>query len=248
VIVPAFAVGRVEEVLYWIKTLEDEKRIPVMPVWVDSPMATEALVQYGKRVHELDPDLQPEENDAIPVGPHARGTPTARRAAVARYRRDVAAFATDRLHIVASPQQSRELTASRGPAIVISASGMATGGRVLHHLAAALPHEKNTVLFVGFQAEGTRGRQLVDGAAEVKIHGAEVPVRARIAKIDSMSAHGDADEILRWLRGFEKAPGRTYLVHGEPAAAAALRGRIATELKWPVEVARHLQRVSLGDN
>jgi metallo-beta-lactamase family protein len=248
VIVPAFAIGRVEEVLYWIKTLEDRKRIPVVPVWVDSPMASEALVQYGKRLNELDADLRPGQNDAVPTGPHARGTPPARREAVARYRRDVAAFATDRLHIVASPQQSRELTSSRGPAIVISASGMATGGRVLHHLAAALPDEKSTVLFVGFQAEGTRGRQLVDGAAEVKIHGTQVPVRARIAKIDSMSAHADAGEILRWLRGFERAPNRTYLVHGEPEAATALRGRIAAELKWPVEIARHLQRVPLGDN
>jgi metallo-beta-lactamase family protein len=167
---------------------------------------------------------------------------------VARYRRDVAAFATDRLQIVASPQQSREVTASRGPAIVISSSGMATGGRVLHHLAAALPHEQNTVLFVGYQADGTRGRQLLDGAPEVRIHGAMVPVRAAIARVDTMSAHADADEILHWLRGFKRPPRRTFIVHGEPDAAEALRARIAGELKWRADVAAHLQRVPLADN
>src|SRR6185503_12085260 len=102
------------------------------------------------------------------------------------------------------------------PAIVISSSGMATGGRVLHHLKAALPDKRNTVLFVGFQGEGTRGRQLVDGAPSVKIHGQTVPVVAHIAKIDSMSAHADSREILKWLRGFTKPPATTYLVHGEP--------------------------------
>jgi metallo-beta-lactamase family protein len=226
VIVPAFAIGRAGEVLYWIKRLEDAGRIPALPVWVDSPMATESLVLYSRRLEELDPDMQP-----------ARGRSS---------RRDVAAFATERLQIVASPQQSRELVASRGPAIVISASGMATGGRVLHHLAAALPHERNTVLFVGFQAAGTRGRHLTEGASEVKIHGALVQVRARIRQIDSMSAHADAGEILRWLRGFKRAPRATYIVHGEPSAAAALQGRITAELGWPADVAAHLQHVPLA--
>jgi metallo-beta-lactamase family protein len=248
VVIPAFAIGRVEEVLYWIKRLEDERRIPSLPVWVDSPMATEALVQYSNRVHELDPEMQLEAQDEVPAGGRARGTSRQRRRAVSGHRRDVAAFATDRLRVVASPQQSRELTQSRGPAIVISSSGMATGGRVLHHLAAVLPNEQNIVLFVGYQAEGTRGRQLVEGAQEVKIHGEMVPVRARVARIDSMSAHADADEILRWLGGFKRPPRRTFLVHGEPDAARALASRIAAELRWPVEVASHLQRVRLTDN
>ncbi|HSL24021.1 MAG TPA: MBL fold metallo-hydrolase [Vicinamibacterales bacterium] len=225
-IVPAFAIGRVEEVLYWIRRLEAEQRIPVLPVWVDSPMAAEALVQYGRRLDELDPDMKPDQP-------------------VPRQYRAVAAFATDRLQIVSSPQQSRELVASRGAAIIVSSSGMATGGRVLHHLATALRRPENTVLFVGFQAAGTRGRQLVDGARAVRIHGADVPVEARIARLDSMSAHADASEILRWLRNFRRPPTATYVVHGEPVATAALQQRIATELGWGVSAARYLQRVTL---
>jgi metallo-beta-lactamase family protein len=227
-IVPSFAIGRVEEVLYWIKRLEDEQRIPVLPVWVDSPMATEALVQYGRRLEELDPEMRPS-------GP------------LPREHRAVAAFATDRLRIVASPQQSRELVQSRIPSIVISSSGMATGGRVLHHLAVALPHPENTVLFVGFQAAGTRGRQLIEGAGSVRIHGADVPVNARIAHLDSMSAHADSAEILRWLRSFRRPPSRTFIVHGEPDAAAALQQTIAAELKWPATVAQYLQQVDLAN-
>lgn len=226
IIVPSFAIGRVEEVLYWIKRLEDERRIPVIPVWVDSPMASQALVQYGRRLEELDPEMAPEQP-------------------VPRHNREVAAFATDRLQIVASPQQSRDLVRSRGPAVVISSSGMATGGRVLHHLAAALPRPENTVMFVGFQAAGTRGRQLIQGAKTVRIHGGDVAVNARVAHLDSMSAHADADEILRWLRGFKRAPADTYIVHGEPDAAAALQRRIAGELGWEAHVAGHLQTVDL---
>jgi metallo-beta-lactamase family protein len=146
---------------------------------------------------------------------------------------------------VASPQQSADLVASRKPAIVISASGMATGGRVLHHLAAALPDARNTVLFVGFQAPGTRGRLLEDGAREIKMLGRIVPVAARIERLDSMSAHADADEIMRWLSGFERAPAMTYLVHGEPAAIDALAARIAAERRWPVHPAQYRERVQL---
>ncbi len=226
IIVPSFAIGRVEEILYWIKRLEDERRIPVIPVWVDSPMASQALVQYGRRLEELDPEMAPEQP-------------------VPRHNREVAAFATDRLQIVASPQQSRDLVRSRGPAVVISSSGMATGGRVLHHLAAALPRPENTVMFVGFQAAGTRGRQLIQGAKTVRIHGGDVAVNARVAHLDSMSAHADADEILRWLSGFKRAPADTYIVHGEPDAAAALQRRIAGELGWQAHVAGHLQTVNL---
>jgi metallo-beta-lactamase family protein len=228
IIVPSFAIGRVEEVLYWIKRLEDERRIPVIPVWVDSPMATQALVQYGRRLEELDPEMAPE----LPLP---------------RQNKEVAAFATDRLQIVASPQQSRELVRSRGPAIVISSSGMATGGRVLHHLAAALPRPENTVMFVGFQAAGTRGRHLIEGGKTVRIHGIDVAVNAHVAHLDSMSAHADAEEILRWLRQFKRAPADTYIVHGEPDAAAALQQRVSAELGWRAHVAQHLQKVRFED-
>jgi metallo-beta-lactamase family protein len=159
--------------------------------------------------------------------------------------RDVAVFGTARMTVIETPQESAELSASSGPAIVIAASGMATGGRVLHHLTVALPNAKNTVLFVGFQSEGTRGRQLLEGATHAKINGQEVPVAARIERLDSMSAHADKAEIMRWLSGFSRPPAMTYLVHGEPAALEALRGTIQAERGWPVHVAQYLEKVEL---
>ena len=219
-IIPAFAIGRVEELLYWVRRLERERRIPVLPVFVDSPMASEALRYYTQRALELDPDMRPE-------------------------RKNVSMFATGRYQAIASPQQSKELTASRRSAIVISSSGMATGGRVLHHLAAALPDERNTVLFVGYQAAGTRGRALADGAKEVKIHGGFVPVRAHVTRIDSMSAHADRGEILRWLRTAPSAPGRLFLVHGEPGPMDALKGQIEQQLGWNVHTPEHRETVQL---
>jgi metallo-beta-lactamase family protein len=246
VVIPAFAVGRVEELLYWIKRLEDAKRIPVLPVFVDSPMATEALARYSERVHELDADLQPEERDQkAPHGTAARGEPRERRAAEARRERQVCVFCTERFRTIASSEESKQLTQSKMPAIVISSSGMATGGRVLHHLKAALPDSRNTALFVGFQAEGTRGRLLVDGAPAVKIHGQQVPVHARIEKIDSMSAHADSQEILRWLGGFKRPPQMTFLVHGELVAMQALQAAITAGLGWPSMMPRHQQTVDL---
>lgn len=247
VIIPAFAIGRVEELLYWIKRLEDERRIPVLPVFVDSPMATEALARYSERVHELDPELQPEEHDQkAPHGPADRSEPTTDRRAHARRERQVCIFCTERFRTISSPQESKELTRSRMPAIVVSASGMATGGRVLHHLKAALPDPRNTALFVGFQAEGTRGRKLIDGAREIKIHGQLVPVHARIEKVDSMSAHADAQEIMRWLTGFTRPPQTTFLVHGEVSAMEALQRTVATTLTWNTMMPEHHQVVELG--
>ena len=220
VVIPSFAVGRVEELLYWLRHLEQAKRIPILPVYVDSPMAAGALQFYSERIGELDPDMKPAA-------------------------RDVAVFGTGRLTIVDSAQESAALAASNIPAIVIASSGMATGGRVLHHLAAGLQNAKNTVLFVGFQAEGTRGRKLCDGDKQIKVQGQLVPVAARIERIDWMSAHADASEIARWLSGFTKAPAMTYLVHGEPPALEALRARIQ-ERGWPVHVAQYLERVELA--
>ena len=219
-IIPAFAIGRVEEVIYALKKLEDARRIPVLPVYVDSPMAARALQFYAGRTDELDGEMTP-------------ATP------------GVKTFATTRMTTVTSAQQSIELVASARPAIVIASSGMATGGRVLHHLAATLPNPKHTILFVGYQAAGTRGRLLVDGAKLVRIKGRDVPVAARIELIDSMSAHADAGEITRWLDGFERPPAMTYLVHGEATPLEGLRARISTERRWPVHVARHHERVEI---
>lgn len=215
-IIPSFAIGRVEEVIYWIKHLEDAHRIPLLPVWVDSPMAAAALDFYTTRSSELDPG-----------------------------QREVGAFCTTRMKVVASTEQSKALTRSNEPGIVIASSGMATGGRVLHHLVAALPDPRNTVLFVGYQAAGTRGRLLCDGARQVKIHGRQVTVAARIERLDSMSAHADASEIMRWLSCFTRPPATTYLVHGEPGPLQVLAARIAAELRWSVHIAKHLERVEL---
>jgi metallo-beta-lactamase family protein len=166
------------------------------------------------------------------------------RAYKARTERAVSAFGTQRFRTVASSQESRQLTASKMPSIIISSSGMATGGRVLHHLKATLPDQRNTVLLVGFQAEGTRGRQLRDGAKSVKIHGQHIPVAARIEQIESMSAHADSKEILRWLGGFTKPPRRTFLVHGELSAMQALSSSIS-ELGWTTHMPNHLEVVTL---
>jgi metallo-beta-lactamase family protein len=219
-IIPSFAIGRVEEVLYWLHRLEDEKRIPLLPVYVDSPMAVAALKFYDGRLNELDPDMK-----------HASSK--------------LSAFYTTRLTTVTDAQTSADLVGRHEPAIVISASGMATGGRVLHHLVAALPDSRNTILFVGYQAAGTRGRLLADGAKQIKLLGQDIRVAARIERIDSMSAHADADEIGRWLSGFKAAPRITYLVHGEPAALDALKARIDASMHWPVHIAKHLERVEL---
>jgi len=220
VVIPAFAIGRVEEVIYWLKHLEEAGRIPVVPVFLDSPMALEALKYYSERAGELDPDMTP-----------ARG--------------QVSAFMTKRFQAVTTSRQSAELTGSRIPAIVISSSGMATGGRVLSHMKAALPNAKNTVLFSGYQAEGTRGRKLLDGAREIKIHGELVQVNAEIAQLHSLSAHADAGELMRWLGGFSRPPRLTCVVHGEPAASDALADRIRRERQWPVVVPEYLQAVEL---
>ena len=245
IIIPAFAIGRVEELIYWIKRLEEQKRIPVLPVFVDSPMAVEALARYTERLQELDPELQPANVDEkAPHGPAAH-EPKAKRQREARQERDVCAFCTQRFRTIGSAQESKELTASKMPAIVISASGMATGGRVLHHLKAALPHARNAVIFAGFQAEGTRGRRLVDGEKVVKIHGQMIPVNAQIAKLDSVSAHADSQEILRWLRGFKSPPRQTNLVHGELSAMTALQALIVKELGWKVHMPAWNERVTL---
>ena len=219
-IIPSFAVGRVEEVIYWLKKLEDEQRIPVLPVYLDSPMAIDAMKHYAARSEDLDPDVRSRHGQ-------------------------ISAFSTRRFTAVSTPQQSKELVASPAPCIVISSSGMAAGGRVLHHLKAALPNPRHTVLFVGYQAAGTRGRSLVSGEKQVKIHGQWVTVAAQVVQIDSMSAHADLGEIMRWLRGFSKPPEMTYLVHGEPTAQDSLKATIEKELGWPLHVADYLEAVTI---
>lgn len=232
VIIPAFAIGRVEEVLYWIRELEDAGRIPKVPVFVDSPMAVEALKMYAERLHELDAEI----TTAAQAAPQR----------TVRGERKLCAFCTERFETVTSVEQSKAVTRSRQPSIVISASGMATGGRVLHHLKASLPDANNTVLFVGYQARGTRGARLVAGEATTKIHGEIIPVAARIEKIDSMSAHADIEEVMRWLGGFERAPETTFLVHGDEEPMDAQAARIRKDLGWTVATPAWKEQVSIG--
>ncbi len=215
VIIPAFAIGRVEELLYWLFELEDERRLPQMPIYVDSPMAIKGIGLYRSRTGELDKEIL-------------------------AMRRKLPRFTA-----VNAAHESKALVENDRPAVIVASSGMATGGRVVHHLFAGLPDPRNTVLFVGFQAAGTRGRQLIEGARHVKMFGQHVPIHARIEKIDGLSSHADAAEIMRWLRTFPRAPKATYLVHGEIVPQEALRLRIAKELGWRVEVPHHGQKVDV---
>lgn len=215
VLVPAFAVGRTQTLLFHLWRLRTRKRIPDIPIFLDSPMAIDASDLFIRHhdVHKLTADEA-----------HAA-------CAVARYTRDV--------------EESKALNANAMPKIIVSASGMATGGRVLHHLENCAPDPRNTILFTGFQAGGTRGASLVGGADSVKIHGRYVPVRASISNLEMLSAHADCNEIVSWLRQFEQAPRMTFVTHGEPAQADALRHRIEEELGWACSVPDFRESVTL---
>jgi metallo-beta-lactamase family protein len=221
VLIPAFAVGRTQQLVYLLRELEDEKRIPILPVFVDSPMAVSATKLYLRHREDHDLDMD----------------------ALVRANRNP--LATNRFHLARTVSDSKAVSAQEEPSIVISASGMATGGRILHHLRKRIRDERNTILFVGFQAEGTRGRRLVDGEKEIRMFGELIPVRARIEQIESLSAHGDWREILRWLSGFKRAPKHVFLVHGEPRAALALETRIRERFGWEVSIPQYLDEVVL---
>jgi metallo-beta-lactamase family protein len=150
------------------------------------------------------------------------------------------------VQVVETPEESKQLNERHGAMVIIAASGMATGGRVVHHLKAFAPDKRNTILFAGFQAGGTRGATIAGGAATVRIHGQDVPVRAEVAMLDTLSAHADAAEIVEWLRGFSAAPRQTFITHGEPAAADAMRLRIERELHWSCHVPYYLESLPLG--
>ena len=217
VIVPSFAVGRAQALLYLTHLLKKDGRIPsTLPVYLDSPMAVDATALYV-RYHD-EHRLTRDQCEAM-----CRGVTIASRV-----------------------DESKALDANPWPKLIIAASGMATGGRVLHHLHALAPDARNTILFTGFQAAGTRGRALVEGAPSIKLFGEYVPVRAEIAMIETLSAHADYAEILDWLGAFQAPPRRTFLTHGEPDAADALRLRITEALHWDCVVPDYLQSVELA--
>ena len=206
VLIPAFAVGRAQSLIHHLWQLRRAGRLRNVPVYLDSPMATSA----SELLHRFPDDhrLPPEDYEA----------------------------ACDAVTYVREVEQSKALSANPYPKVIISASGMATGGRVLHHIAAFAPDHGNTLLFSGFQAAGTRGRSLLGGAREVKIHGRWVPVNADVAELPMLSAHADCDELMRWLGGFRERPRKVLIVHGEADASDALRVRIQRELGWDASV------------
>ena len=211
IVIPAFAVGRTQTLMYVLRQLEDEQRIPKLPVYVDSPMAinvTELYVSH-REDHSVDFARQEQEGDRDPLN-----------------MRDV--------HLTRTVEESKQINNMKSPCIIISASGMATGGRILHHLAARLPDARNTVLLVGYQAQGTRGRALLDHAPTVRIHNVQVPVRAEIVELAGFSAHGDRNELARWLGGFAAPPRHLFLTHGEIPAMQAFQAKIEASLHWQI--------------
>ena len=222
VLIPAFAVGRTQEIVYLIRELEEEKTIPVLPVIVDSPMAAATTTAYANRKEEQD-----EEYTTIltqqrhPLRTHSMTTASSR-------------------------EESKRLNNAQGARVIISASGMMTGGRVLHHALRLVPDPETTIVFVGYQAAGTLGRRILDGEPEVKILGQWVPVRCRVAKIGGFSAHADWKEILRWLEGMQGGvPREVFLTHGEPEAANAMAGHIKEKFGWNVHVPQYGEHVEL---
>ena len=220
VIIPAFAVDRTEVLLLALRRMTKARTIPELPVYADSPMALSVLDVYRRAVREHDPEVKPEITDGD--DPFDPGT----------------------LHELRTPEESRQLDRVF-PAIIISASGMATGGRVLHHLARCLPDPRCSVVLAGFQAAGTRGRQLADGARTVKMLGRYVPVRAEVCFLDAFSVHAGASELCGWLATAPSPPDTTYLVHGEPNASEALLRRITDQLAWHAVVPHYGERVRL---
>jgi metallo-beta-lactamase family protein len=223
VVIPAFAVGRTQLLMYYLRELEDQKRIPHLPVFVDSPMAINVTGLYASHTEDHDLNFTKEELE----GNH---DPLNMR----------------EVHMTRTVEESKKINDVVSPCIIISASGMATGGRILHHLARRLPDSRSAVLLVGYQAEASRGRALQDGAKYVRIHGEEVPVRAEVVNIGQLSAHAGKSELLRWLSGFQSAPRQTFLVHGEPVALQALRDAITAQFRWPVTIPAYRQSFDLS--
>jgi len=223
-IIPSFAVERSQELLFYIRELEEKERIHSLPVYLDSPMAISATSVFEKWKSEYDFQAKLLEIE----GKHI--------------------LRPKQFHAIKNVNDSKALRDLHGPAIIISASGMLQGGRILHHLEQRLPHPENTVLFVGYQALGTRGRTILEGKPQVKIHGNGVPVHAKIENITGFSGHADYNEILAWLMGFNRPPLQTFIVHGEPEASQALSDKIKKLLGWNVVIPQAGDSFNLGSS
>ncbi|MFZ5979049.1 MAG: MBL fold metallo-hydrolase RNA specificity domain-containing protein [Candidatus Zixiibacteriota bacterium] len=211
-VMPSFAVERTQVILYNLRELEEQGKIPSLPIFVDSPMAIDATAVFENRLVDLNLSTRIQKLEGKSI------------------------FHPKQLTYCRTREESKAINAEKGPAIIISSSGMATGGRILHHLVNRLPDKKNTVLFVGYQAKGTRGRSIIEGAEQIKIHGRYIPVEAKVENIPSFSGHADYHAILAWLMGFNRAPHKTFIVHGEPEASAALADKIKQQFGWDVVI------------
>lgn len=220
VLIPSFAVGRTQLILYYLHRLQKKKRIPQIPIYVDSPMAIDVTGLYQSYSHY-----------------HRLGTSLAEKG--------TNPYAYPQLHYYQSQEASISLNTLKGEAIIISASGMATGGRILHHLYNRLPHENDSVIFVGYQAVGTRGRRLLDGEKTIRMYGIDVEVKASIHYIDGLSAHADQIELLEWTEAFVSKPKKVSIVHGEPAASACLAHLLHQRLGWNPVVPEYLESFEL---
>jgi metallo-beta-lactamase family protein len=222
VVVPSFAVERTQKFLFLLKELIETGQVPNVPVHADSPMAIKAVEVFLKHVEEFSPETK-----AL-IGQY--GSP----------------LEWPNFHFDVTQEDSKKINDSRCPSIIVSSSGMITGGRVLHHLMLRLPDPRNLVLFIGFQAPGTRGFTIKNGAAEVKMFGQQIPIRAQVAALEQFSDHADTPELLEWLHTFPRPPRETFLVHGEPSASSQLRDEMTKELRWNVQVAAYRQKVQLS--
>jgi metallo-beta-lactamase family protein len=220
IVMPAFAVGRTQTIMYIIRELENANRIPRLPVFVDSPMAISVTDLYMRHHEDHDLAFITESKNGNPLDAHT-------------------------VHYMRTVEDSKKINDVKTPAIIISASGMATGGRVLHHIAQRAPDSRNAILLAGFQAEGTRGRALEEGAKTLRMYGEDVPVAAEVINLRQFSAHAGKSELMRWLAGLPAPPRQTYLVHGEPAASAALKFTIESNFRWRVSLPAYLQTVDL---
>ena len=220
IVMPAFAVGRTQTIMYIIRELENANRIPRLPVFVDSPIAISVTDLYMRHHEDHDLAFTKEESGGNPLDAHT-------------------------VHYMRTVEDSKKINEVKTPAIIISASGMATGGRVLHHIAQRAPDPRNAILLAGFQAEGTRGRALEEGAKTLRMYGEDVPVAAEVINLRQFSAHAGKSELMRWLTGLPAPPRQTYLGHGEPAASAALKFTIESNFRWRVSLPAYLQTVDL---
>jgi metallo-beta-lactamase family protein len=221
VVVPSFAVERTQKFLFLIKELMETNQIPRVPVHADSPMAIKAVQIFLKYTEEFSPETK---------------------ALIEKYG---SPLEWPNFYFDVTQDDSKKINESKYPAIIVSSSGMVTGGRVLHHLMQRLPDPRNLVLFIGFQSPGTRGFTIKNGASEVKMFGQEIPIRAQIACLEQFSDHADTPELLEWLHTFRRAPKQTYLVHGEPSASSQLRDAMTQALGWNVQVAAYRQKVQV---